>query len=248
MDASEVWIWTDVDGLMTTDPLDIETARSIPQLSYDEAAELAYFGARVLHSRMVGLLQQNQIPVRVRNVYDPQAPGTLIRDTPLAANRASLQAVTMITAIAVTAKRSGSLAALTQVVDEVFQTTTGTSVDVMIAAQSPHATFACFIVPTTSSPNASHDLQFALNDRIRSTPHLHGWETMNVAVITLVGAALRRSHELTAQVLTHLDGMSILAVSYSPSRCGISIVMPIQDADEALRRLHQLIVPESNPQ
>jgi bifunctional aspartokinase / homoserine dehydrogenase 1 len=241
MSAEEVWIWTDVDGMMSADPLDVPSAQNIPQLSYDEAAELAYFGARVLHSKMIGMLRERAIPVRVRNVYMPQASGTLIKGLPNIADVDRLQAVTLISGVALTAEHRGSLAPISALVDEVFFRTTGNRAEIMIAAQGPLASLVCFIVPTTASPNAVHDLQLALHDRIRSESTLHGWSVKTVSVVTAVGAALERSHDLGASILTSLAGLRILGAAYSPSRCGMSIIANTQDAEEALERIHTLI-------
>lgn len=242
MNADEVWIWTDVDGIMSADPLDIVGARNIPTLSYDEAAELAHFGARVLHSKMIGLLRERRVPVRVRNVYLPQATGTLIQEPSGTATPRRLQAVTLIPAIAFTRPRSGSLASLTALVDEVFFQTTGNHAETMIAAQSPLHSLACFVVPTTAGPNAAHDLQIALNDRLRPSNAVEGWSISNVGIVTAVGAALERTHDLGASILNALNGLRILGAVYSPSRCGISIIVETQDADEALWRIHDLIM------
>lgn len=240
MNADEVWIWTDVDGMMSADPLDIPTARNIPQLSYDEAAELAHFGARVLHAKMIGMLRERRVPVRVRNIYLPQAMGTLIRDAS-ASGTDYLQAVTLIPGIAFARASSGSLAWVTALVDEVFFQTTGNHAETMIAAQAPLHSLACFVVPTTAGPNAAHDLQLALNDHMKKSNALQEWVINTVAVVTAVGAGLERAHDLGARILTTLRGLRILATAYSPSRCGMSIIVETQDADEVLRRIHGLI-------
>jgi aspartate kinase len=241
MDADEVWIWTDVDGIMSADPLDIPTARNIPTLSYEAAAELAYFGARVLHSKMIGLLRERRVPVRIRNVHLPQATGTLIQEQSPAAAASRLQAVTLIPGIAFTRPRSGSLASVTALTDEVFSRITGSQAETMIAAQAPLYSLACVVVPTTAGPNAPHDLEIALKDRIRQASVAHDWSVSTVGVVTAVGAGLERSHDLGANILSAVSGLRILGAAYSPSRCGMSIIVETQDADEALQRIHDLI-------
>ena len=82
--ADEVWIWTDVDGIMTTDPKLVPAARMLPQLSYHEAAEMAIFGAKAMHPRAFGPVSKENIPVRIRNTENPENMGTLITKEPAA--------------------------------------------------------------------------------------------------------------------------------------------------------------------
>ena len=82
LDADEVWIWSDVDGILTADPKIVPRARTLSELSYSEAAELAYFGAEVLHPKTIRPVIEHGIPLRIRNTFNPQHPGTLIVEKP----------------------------------------------------------------------------------------------------------------------------------------------------------------------
>ena len=235
-DASEVWIWTDVDGMMSADPNEIEDAHPIASMSYDAAAEMAYFGARILHTRMIGLLRERQVLLRIRNIYMPQQPGTLIQA--IAPQKSvGLQAVTSIAAIALSTSVSGTLVALTALVDEIFFEETGNHADVMIADQSSRHSFACYVVPTTAGQDAVHTLLIALQDRLADTD----WDAHIVTVVTAVGTSTEKSHELSARILLGLDGIPILATAYSPARYSISLVIETVDAENALRQIHKLI-------
>lgn len=76
--ADEIWLWKEVNGIMTTDPRIVPEAKTIPQISYAEAMELSYFGANVLHPRTIEPAMREHIPVRVKNTFDPEFPGTLV--------------------------------------------------------------------------------------------------------------------------------------------------------------------------
>lgn len=235
-DASEVWIWTDVDGMMSADPNEIEDAHPIASMSYEVAAEMAYFGARILHARMIGLLRERQVLLRVRNIYMPQQPGTLIQSVG-PQKITGLQAVTSIPAIALSTSVSVTLVALTALVDEIFFDETGNHAEVMIADQSSRHSFVCYVVPTTAGQDAVHALLIALQDKLMDTT----WDAQIVSVVTAVGTTAEKSHELSARILLALDGIPILATAYSPARCGISLVVETTDADTALRHIHALI-------
>jgi aspartate kinase len=100
LEVDEVWIWTDVDGIMTTDPKIVPAARMLPQLSYQEAAEMAIFGAKAMHPRALGPVSKENIPVRIRNTQQPQNTGTLITKEPIQTKTKSVKAVAMIKDVA----------------------------------------------------------------------------------------------------------------------------------------------------
>ena len=135
--------------MMTADPREIADARVIPTLSYDEVAEMAYFGARILHSRMIIPLRERRIPLRVRNVFKPQQPGTLVHTgtTPT-----GFKAVTTIQGLGLSAQHSGPLATIAALVDEKLSSITGSHTDVMISSQSSSQSFVCFVIPTNAGP------------------------------------------------------------------------------------------------
>lgn len=240
VDAQEVWVWTDVEGLMTTDPREIDIARVIPSLSYEEAAELAYFGARILHPRMVQPLRAAGIPLRVRNVYTPQQTGTLVRERGGGMSPA-IRAVTSINGLGMSAPRSGSLGALAEIVDNRLAEITGSRTDVTISSQSSAQSFICFVIPTSAGPDALHSLQVALSQDAAA----EGWQMRPVQIVTVIGTRLGEVHPLTADVLLSLEGIPLLALSQGPSHCSLSLVVETDYAEAALTRIHNLILKSS---
>lgn len=243
-DADEVWIWTDVDGMMSADPREIDEARVIPHMSYDEVAELAYFGARILHARMIEPLRERTIPLKIKNVYKPQQSGTLV-DILSGSQPQVLKAVTSINGIGLTARQSGSLAQIAALVDETLFKTVGTRADVMISSQSVSYSFACFVVPTSAGPEGVQTTQSALETRLADYPELTGWQVHPVTIITAVGAGLDISSNLTGRIFQILDGIKILALAQGPSHCSLSIVVELADANTALQRIHDMIVSQT---
>jgi aspartate kinase len=242
LEAEEVWMWTDVDGVMTADPREVQTARTIPTLSYDEATELAYFGARVLHPRTLDPLRDQQIALRVCNVFKPQDSGTHIQaDT----TGQTIKGVTSIQGLGVSVHRSGSLAALADQVDELLFKATGSRVDVMIASQSPGRSFACFVIPTTAGPDALHSLRIALEEAMQQRESSVTWQMRPVTVITAIGAHLDQSQRLNASLLEALEGVRTLALAQGPSNCSLSLVVEPADAERTLQRAHQHITASS---
>lgn len=236
--ADEIWIWSNVDGMMTTDPRDIDTAKVIPNLSYDEVAEMAYFGARVLHAKMIRPIQHANIPLRVKNVFKPQQIGTLIqqeRNT----NKAP-KAVTVIQGIGLSSHQNGPLVDISGMVNDILLQTAGSHAEVMLSSQSSSKTFLCFVIPTTSGPDAARATLGQLNRKIDATNQ--AWEAQLVQVVTVVGQDINRP-TLTAKIYQTLgNDIPIFAVAHGPANNSLSIVTTPDAADIAQERIHAAII------
>ena len=223
-DAVEVWMWTDVDGMMTTDPHEVSSARNIPHLSYEEVAELAYFGARIIHARMVGPLRDHQVSLRVKNIFKPREAGTLIHaeaPTRWTASKRSLPyrglASLPITAVPCTE--------ITELIQTLFLTT-GNHAEVMISSQSSMQSFICFLIPTTIGPEA-----------LRTTQHNSRCVCMNYPeTLWQVSASIRnysgRDRILISgfgngsiHALHTLEDIPVRALAQGPSGSSLSIIV-----------------------
>jgi len=242
--ADEMWIWTDVDGMMTADPHEISAAQTIPALSYDDVADLAYFGARILHARMIDPLYEHLIPLRVRNVFKPQQPGTLIqkRDPNLSIG---LKAVTSIQGLGLAAQYSGSLASVAALVDQTLLAMTGSHADVMISSQSSSHSFVCFVVPTSAGQDAPHNLQFAVEAELSESFGDSIWSVRAVSIITVIGTQVDVHHQYTAQILSSLGDIRLLALSHGPTGNTLSLVTETEYAQDALARIHEVILNQT---
>jgi aspartate kinase len=238
-DADEVWMWTDVDGMMTADPREVRTAQVILALSYDEVAELAYFGARILHARMIGPLRARQIPLRIRNVFKPQGTGTLVNEqsrdvTPV------LKAVTSIQGLGLSTAHGGPFHNLAALVDEALFSVSGARTEVMITSQSSSHSFACFVISTSAGQDALHAVQDTLAERLSELPESDHWTMFPVTVITVIGTRLDNLHSLTAGILTSLEGIRILALAQG--QCSLSLVVEPHNSERAINQIHQLVI------
>lgn len=237
--ADEVWIWTDVDGMMTADPREIPEARIIAEMSYDEVAELAYFGARVLHSRMIVPLRRQRIALRVKNVFTPQQTGTLIHNIS-ASKSPTIKAVTSIQGIGLMAEYSGSLTHINALVDEVLMNTIGSGAEVTISSQSSTQSLLCSVIPTTAGLDAIYTVKDAVERRLAQ--ERLNWSTQPVTLITVIGAHLNQSSFLVASIFEAMGNVRVLALAQGPSHCSISIVVEPQETERALHQIHSLIV------
>ncbi len=240
-EAKEVWMWTDVDGIMSTDPQEDSRAAIIPYLSYEEVAELAYFGARILHARMIGPLREYGIPLRVKNIFKPRAVGTLIGEAdPQQASR--IKAVTSIQGISLSAKYSGPLTGITAEIDDTLHATTGNHAEVMISSQSSTHTFICFLIPTTINPEALDTTQHHLKQRLQERDGKPVWDVKTVSVLTVVGSQLDQLHQHAIGIMQALDNIPTRALAQGPSGNSLSMIVDLADAEQALQQIHAFII------
>lgn len=239
--AREVWVWSDVDGMMTTDPREVDGARVIGELSYAEVAELAYFGARILHPRMIYPLRDRQIPLRIKNVYKPQAVGTLIHQRE--GDRQDVQAVTYIPGIGLQADRSGSVAHITQIVDDVLFETIGTRADVTISSQSSSQSFLAFVIPTSAGGAENVEaIRVRLSNRLHAISDDVDWHIRPVSIISAIGDGIGKRLDIFADILQHLEGITVLGMAQGPSGCSLSVIIDPDHIEATLHRIHDMIV------
>lgn len=222
--SEEVQIWTDIDGMHNNDPRIVKGTKPIAQLSFDEAAELAYFGAKILHPQSVFPAQKYKIPVRLLNTMDPKARGTLITNDSEKDRIKSIAAKDGITAIKVQSSRMLLAHGFLRRLFEVFERYR-TSIDMI----------------TTSEVAVSltiDDLTYL--DEIEK--ELLGFGTVDIdkdqTIICVVGDFGAEKHGYAARVLEAVKHIPIRMISYGGSDHNMSILLNTSDKTEALRSLH----------
>ena len=241
LDADELWIWTGVDGMMSADPHEFASARVIARLSYAEAADLAYFGARLLHSRMIAPLAARRLPIRIKNIANPTQTGTLVSAAGKDAAPA-IKAVTSVHGLSLRRPASGSLAGVTRLVGNTLFKTLGMRTEVMIASQSATSSFICLVIPTSIGIDGVDRLQRGLMDKMAEYPEKMPWEIGTVALVTAIGSGFHRAPGLQAQLLDSLGDIEILGLALGASNCSFTIAVQPGEERAAVRRIHELIV------
>ncbi len=227
VDAEEIQIWTDVDGMLTADPRVIQAPRLVPLLSFDEAAELAYFGAKVLHPSTILPAVERNIPVRILNSHKATASGTLITasgaadGTPLTA----LACKRDVTVVDITSSRMLMAYGFLRQVFEVFEQFR-TAVDVV----------------TTSEVSVSVTVDDRRHlDAIVEALKQYGQVAVEpeMALLCAVGDRLRNEPEIAARVVAVLEEVPLKMISQAASRRNITVVMRQADLPHAMQRLHE---------
>ena len=162
LEVDEVWIWTDVDGLMTADPKIEPTAKTIPVVSFSEAMEMAYFGAKAMHPRALEPVSERGIPIRVKNTLSPGSPGTLIVRERQIKPESVVKSVAMIRDVALITVSGAGMVGAPGIAAKVFSVLGESNITVLMISQSSSEANISFVIPRTSLEKAVNTLELSL--------------------------------------------------------------------------------------
>jgi aspartate kinase len=241
--ANEVWIWTDVDGVMTADPRLEKNARTIPELSYREVAELAYFGAKVLHPKSIRPVIEADITLKVRNTFNPEHPGTVLRSEQIKpANGGIIKAVTAFRGIQLITVEGRGMLGVPGVAARIFSAvaTTGATVPLITEASSEQS--LCFAVPVESTEEVLRVLNETFTEEIRKRNFDRIWATEEVVIVTVVCPKMQHTLGIAGKVFSALgdSGVNVQAIAHGSSEVSISLVVSVDDLQKTINALHEL--------
>jgi aspartate kinase len=245
--ADDVWIWTDVDGVMTADPRMVPDARTIPELTYREVAELAYFGAKVLHPKTILPVVEAGIGLRICNTFNPDHPGTRLMAESRAGKVVDKHVVKAVTAIRkqqlVTVEGRG-MVGVPGVAARTFGAVASTGTSVPLITQASSEQSICFAVPEDSAGRVLKALESTFSTELSVQDVDRVWATGEVAIITVVGEGMIHTPGVAGRVFGALGrkGINVIAIAQGSSEVSISLVVAAPDAEAAVQALHELIV------
>jgi aspartate kinase len=227
IDAAEIQIWTDVDGMLTADPRVIPQSRLVPRLSFAEAAELSYFGAKVLHPSTIHPAVERDIPVRILNSWKPAAPGTLItaQPSPDGNQLTAMAAKRDLTVVDITSSRMLMAYGFLRRVFEVFERFR-TAVDVVTTSE----------VSVSVTVDDRRHLE-AIVEALSEFAEVSIEQEM--ALLCAVGDRLRNEPEIAARVIRVLEEVPLRMISQAASRRNITVILRQGDLPHAMQRLHE---------
>jgi aspartate kinase len=240
LDAAELWIWTDVDGIMTGDPRLIPDALVLDAVTYAEAAELAYNGAKVLHPRTLGPLAERGIPVWSKNSFAPEKPGTRI--VPRLECVYGPHAVTSMADVALVSiePASASLSG-TMLMARSLEALGRASVELLAITSSSYRQSFCFLVRQSELERAAGFLEQDLALELA-----HGYlkplqVDPNVGLIAVVGEGMRGTPGLAGRIFTAISRhhINIIAIAQGSSELTIAIVVRRAGLEQAVRAIHE---------
>ena len=241
LDAEELWIWTDVDGIMTADPRMVRDVAVLEEVTYAEAAELAYNGAKVLHPRTLAPLVEKQIPVWSKNSFAPHKPGTRIIshfDEPKGA-----RAVTSMSNVAlISMEPANSTLSGTRLMARALDALALANIEVLVFTSSSYRQTFCFLIRKEEVTIALEALEANLSIELA-----HGYlkpidVDENVGLLAVVGEGMRGIPGLAGRIFTAIsrEGVNIIAISQGSSELTIGIIVRLDTLERSVRAVHEV--------
>jgi len=238
LDVDEVWIWTDVDGLMTTDPKIVPSAKMMPEISFQEATEMTIFGAKAMHPRALEPAMEENIPVRIRNAFNPENPGTLIVKEKRIKPGDVVKAITLVKDVALVNVSGAGMVGAPGTAAKVFDVLGKDNINILMISQSVSEANISFIIQRSLLERAVGTLEIALLGR-----GLIGEVTAedDVCVVAVVGAGMKGTPGVASRIFAAIarKGINIRMIAQGSSELNISFVVKENDGEEAVRAIHE---------
>ncbi|HEX4228703.1 MAG TPA: aspartate kinase [Bryobacteraceae bacterium] len=239
LDAAELWIWTDVDGIMSADPRLVSNVTVLDKVTYAEAAELAYNGAKVLHPRTLAPLIERQIPVWSKNSFAPEKPGTQIvshLDEPR-----GVRAVTSMSDVAlISMEPANAVLSGTRLMARSLDALALANVEILVFTSSSYRQSFCFLIRRRDVPAALEALEANLNIELA-----HGYlkpiaVDEHVGLLAVVGEGMRGTPGLAGRVFSAIsrEKVNIIAIAQGSSELTIGVVVSLNGLEKAVRAVH----------
>ncbi len=245
LEADELWIWTDVNGVMTTDPRLDPNARTLATLQYREIAELAYYGAKVLHPKTIRPVIERGTALYIKNTFNPNGPSTqVLPDDDSQDNKGALRAVTAIRNQSLITIQGRGMIGVQGIAARTFSTVARTQTSITLISQASSEQSICFAVPDEAAQTVVDALDEEFRDELARDDIDRVWTLDNVVIVTVVGGGMQNTPGISGRVFSALGerGLNIIAIAQGSSECSISLITSAEDADESVRAIHALIV------
>jgi aspartate kinase len=243
--ADEVWKWTDSDGIMSADPRAVPQAKPLPALSYAEAAELAYFGSKVLHPASILPAVEAGVPFRIVNTFNPDLPGTVLTNK-IEITPHAVKAVTAIRNQALVTVQGVGLSGVIGASARVFGAVAQARTNVLMISQSSSESNICFVIPDSQVEQTQVSLNQHLADELRS----HAVDSVTarrpVAIVTVVGAGMAGTPGIAGRLFSCMgaNGINVMAIAQGSNEYNISLVVSDDQALAAVRAAHREFVED----
>ena len=238
LDAAEIVIWTDVDGVLSADPRRVPDATVIDSLSYHEAMELAYFGAKVIHPQTMAPAVERRIPIWIRNTFAPEKPGTLICEAPVSSH--AVKGITSIDRIALVNVEGAGMIGVPGTAQRLFGALREHGISVILISQGSSEHSICFAVPEADAAHTERTVRQAFDSELRQRQIQNVDVVAGCSILSVVGDGMAGTPGVAASVFGALAaaGVNIRAIAQGSSERNISAVIDERQSTRALRAAH----------
>ena len=234
--ADEIWLMSDVDGLMTADPKIVKNAKLLKEVSYIEAIEMAMFGAKQIHPRTFEPLLSKKIPMKIRNSFNVKNEGTLVTVSPSASVKNTVKCVSSIQNNGLIDIQGGSMVGTPGTAAKIFETLAKSGINVMMISQNPSESSITIVVKNTDLDKAVSALEMELLGKIIKKLEV----TTNVAIIALIGSGMRGTVGVASRVFGAIEKnkINVSMITQGSSELNLAFVVKNSDTNAAVRALH----------
>ena len=238
LDAAEIHIWTDVDGVLSADPRRVPDAKVIDSLSYNEAMELAYFGAKVIHPQTMAPAVGRGIPIWIRNTFAPQKQGSLICASPK--SLLPVKGITSIENIAMVNVEGAGMIGVPGTAHRLFGALREEGISVILISQGSSEHSICCAIPGVEAERAARVVAAAFDREIKEGQIQSIQVDRELAILAVVGDGMAGLPGISGQVFNALGsaGVNVHAIAQGASERNISVVVDGKEATRALRAVH----------
>ncbi|HSC09321.1 MAG TPA: bifunctional aspartate kinase/homoserine dehydrogenase I [Steroidobacteraceae bacterium] len=238
LDASEIHIWTDVDGVLSADPRLVPDAKVIDSLSYNEAMELAYFGAKVIHPQTMAPAVERDIRIWIRNTFAPEKAGTLICAHP--DSKLQVKGITSIDGVALINLEGTGMIGVPGTAHRLFGALREENISVIVISQGSSEHSICFAIPENQATRAEQVIRRAFDSELRQGQIQSVEVDRGLSILAVVGDGMAGAHGVAAKVFGSLAdaAVNVRAIAQGASERNISVAIDGRGAAKALRAVH----------
>jgi aspartate kinase len=234
--ADEIWLMSDVDGLMTADPKIVKNAKLLKEVSYIEAIEMALFGAKQIHPRTFEPLITKKIPMKIRSSFNTKNEGTLVSASTSAAVKDTVKCVSNVKNNGLIDVQGGSMVGTPGTAAKIFATLAKAGINVMMISQNPSESSITIVVKNADLDKAVSALELELLGKIIKKLEV----TTNVAIIALIGSGMRGTVGVASKVFAAIEKnkVNVSMITQGSSELNLAFVVKNSDTNTAVRALH----------
>lgn len=243
IDAKEVWTWTDVDGVMSADPRVVSKTIVIPELSFIEVGEMAYFGAKVLHPKTIMPIIDKNIPLYVKNTFNSDHPGTKITKnvTKKIGKATAVSAIKNLSIITIAGK---GMMGVTGIAARTFATVARTQSNVVMISQSSSEQSICFVIPEDKAKIVLKELNIEFQRELERDDISAIIERNPISVISVIGEGMRETPGVAGEIFSALgeNEINVILIAQGSSEYSVSFAVETEQANLAMQKVHQKII------
>ena len=234
--ADEIWLMSDVDGLMTADPKIVKNSKLLKEVSYIEAIEMALFGAKQIHPRTFEPLISKKIPMRIRNSFNTKNEGTLVTASPSDLVKNTVKCVSSIRHNGLIDIRGGSMVGTPGTAAKIFATLAKAGINVMMISQNPSESSITIVVKNTDLDKAVNALEMELLGKIIKKLEV----TTDVTIIALIGSGMRGTVGVASKVFGAIEKnkINVAMITQGSSELNLAFVVKNSDSNTAVKAIH----------